>query len=91
MKPAIHILSAAAALLCCALALPTAAQEQTPAKASAQPAPAQELAKLTSENQLADQKLKKKLQQINAEKEELGPSTNWARSRRRKPPSWKPS
>ena len=49
MKPAIHILSAAAALLCCALALPTAAQEQTPAKASAQPAPAQELAKLTSE------------------------------------------
>lgn len=91
MKLRIHILSAAAALLCCAPALPAAAQEQTPAKASAQPAPAQEqisakvtvqpapapspeqaeLAKLTAENQLTDQRLKKKLQQINAEKEEL--------------------
>lgn len=91
MKLRIHILSAAAALLCCALALPAAAQEQTPAKAPAQPAPAQEqisakvtvqpapapspeqaeLAKLTAENQLTDQRLKKKLQQINAEKEEL--------------------
>lgn len=91
MKTRIYILSAAAALLCCALALPAAAQEQAPAKAAPQPAPAQEqisakvtvqpapapspeqaeLAKLTAENQLTDQRLKKKLQQINAEKEEL--------------------
>lgn len=91
MKLRIHVLSAAVALLCCALALPSAAQEQAPAKAPVQPAPAQEqisakvtvqpapapspeqaeLAKLTAENQLTDQRLKKKLQQINAEKEEL--------------------
>ncbi|MDP2866728.1 MAG: ATP-dependent Clp protease proteolytic subunit [Elusimicrobiota bacterium] len=71
-----HILSAAAALLCCALAIPAAAQEQVSAKVTVQPAPTPsaeqvELSKLTAENQLADQKLKKKLQQVNADKEEL--------------------
>ncbi len=80
-----------AALLCCAQALPAAAQgpaaakaavqpaaapEQISAKVTVQPAPAPspeqaELAKLTAENQLAEQKLKKKLQQLTAEKEEL--------------------
>lgn len=72
MKSGIHILSAAAALLSCALALPAPAQEQNGAKPAAQAAPEQsELSKLTSENQLADQKLKKKLQQLSADKEEL--------------------
>lgn len=57
------------AALLAALALPAAAQEQ--AKPAA-PAPEQaELSKLTAENQLADQKLRKKLQQLNSEKEEL--------------------
>jgi ATP-dependent Clp protease protease subunit len=68
------------ALLCAAPGL-LAAQDQLPAKPAAQPAaapaPAQptpeqaELTKLTTENQLADQRLKKKLQPANAEKEEL--------------------
>lgn len=72
MKSGIHILSAAAALLSCALALPAPAQEQNGAKPAAQAAPEQsELSKLTSENQLADQRLKKKLQQLSADKEEL--------------------
>ncbi|OIO01012.1 MAG: hypothetical protein AUJ51_09235 [Elusimicrobia bacterium CG1_02_56_21] len=76
MKRSIHILSAAAALLCCALALPAAAKDQASAKVTVQPAPTPspeqaELAKLTAENQLADQRLKKKLQQLNFEKEEL--------------------
>ena len=72
MKPRSHILSAAVALLCCAFVLPAAAQEQPAVKAAPQPAPEQtELAKLTSENQLADQKLKKKLQQLSADNEEL--------------------
>jgi len=74
------LLPALAALFCCALALPAAAQDQQQpqngAKAAAQPAAQQspdqpELMKLSVENQLADQKLKKKLQQITAEKEEL--------------------
>lgn len=68
------------ALLCCAAALPAAAQEQ-PAKpdgngpkaaAAPPPSPEQaELTKLTTENQLSDQRLKKKLGQLNSEKEEL--------------------
>ncbi|MDD5209330.1 MAG: ATP-dependent Clp protease proteolytic subunit [Elusimicrobiales bacterium] len=67
----------AAALLCCALAVPGAAEEQqVNAKVTMQAAPAPspeqtELAKLTAENQLADQRLKKKLQQVNSDKEEL--------------------
>ena len=77
-----HILSAAA-LLCCALALPAAAQEQpSPQKAAAPeqsaakpalpPTPEQlELSKLTTDNQLVDQRLKKKLQLVTAEREEL--------------------
>ncbi|MHB0995072.1 MAG: ATP-dependent Clp protease proteolytic subunit [Elusimicrobiales bacterium] len=68
------------AMLCCAAALPAAAQEQ-PAKpdgngpkaaAAPPPSPEQaELTKLTTENQLSDQRLKKKLGQLNSEKEEL--------------------
>jgi len=75
MKTEHLILSAA--LLCCAFALPGAAEEQqVTAKVTMQAAPAPspeqtELAKLTAENQLADQRLKRKLQQINADKEEL--------------------
>lgn len=66
------VFSAAAALLCCALALPAAAQDQSGAKPAAQAAPEQtELSKLSAENQLADQKLKKQLQQVNSEKEIL--------------------
>ena len=70
-----YILSAAALLLC-AQALPAAAQEQPSAKVTVQPAPKPsleqaELAKLTAENQLADQMLKKKLQQVNADRDEL--------------------
>ena len=62
----------AAALLCCAAARPAAAQEQAAPKAAPQAAPEQgELSKLSAENQLADQRLKKKLQQVNADKEEL--------------------
>jgi len=67
-----------AALLCGAGALGAAAQEPPAAKpaepkaAAAQTTPEQaELTKLTAENQLAEQRLKKKLQQANAEKEEL--------------------
>lgn len=72
-----------AALLCGAGALAAGAQEPAaakpaeakavqPAAAPSQPSPEQaELTKLTSENQLAEQRLKKKLQQTNAEKEEL--------------------
>lgn len=68
------------ALLCCAAALPAGSQEQPakPAdngpKAAAAPAPSPEqaeLTKLTTENQLSDQRLKKKLVQLNSEKEEL--------------------
>lgn len=70
------------ALLCCAAALPAGSQEQPakPAdngpKAAAAPAPAPspeqaELTKLSTENQLSDQRLKKKLGQLNSEKEEL--------------------
>lgn len=67
-----NILFAAAALLCSSLALPATAQEHNGAKPAAQAAPEQsELSKLTSENQLADQKLKKLLQQVNSEKEAL--------------------
>jgi len=75
----LHILSAAA-LFAFAAALPAAAQEPAAKTAAAAPAavppkpptPEQaELTKLTTENQLADQLLKKKLQQANAEKEEL--------------------
>lgn len=61
-----------ALFLCCAMALPGAAQEQPTPKTAVQAAPEQsELSKLSAENQLADQKLKKKLQQVNSEKEEL--------------------
>ncbi len=82
MKIKSYFLSAAA-LLCCAAPLPASAQDQNGAKPAAQeqaavakPAaqttPEQaELTKLSAENQLADQKLKKKLQQVNSEKEEL--------------------
>lgn len=67
-----NVLFAVAALLCCSLALPAAAQEQNGAKPAAQTAPEQsELSKLSSENQLADQRLKKQLQQVNTEKEAL--------------------
>ena len=75
----LHILSAAA-LFALAGALPATAQEPAPKPAAAAPAavppkpptPEQaELTKLTTENQLADQLLKKKLQQANSEKEEL--------------------
>lgn len=70
MKTGHLILSAA--LLSCALALTAAAQDQNGAKPAAPPAQEQsELSKLSAENQLADQKLKKKLQQISADKEEL--------------------
>jgi len=76
MNRILHILPAAAALFCCALAAPAAAQEQVSAKVTVQPAPTPspeqaELSKLTAENQLADQRLKRKLQQISADKEEL--------------------
>ena len=77
-----YVLSAAA-LLCCSLALPAAAQEQpSPQKSAAPEQPAArpalpptpeqlELSKLSTDNQLVDQKLKKKLQLITAEREEL--------------------
>jgi len=71
------------ALFLCAAALTAGAQEPagqprqqaqsmaTP-PAPAQPSPEQtELAKLSADNQIADQRLKKKLQQVTAEKEEL--------------------
>jgi ATP-dependent Clp protease protease subunit len=71
----LQILSAAA-LFAFAGALPATAQEPAAKPAAAVPAkpptPEQaELTKLTTENQLAEQLLKKKLQQANAEKEEL--------------------
>lgn len=67
-----NILFAVAALLCCSIALPAAAQEQNGGRPAAQTAPEQsELSKLSSENQLADQRLKKQLQQVNTEKEAL--------------------
>lgn len=67
------------ALLCCAAALPAGSQEQPakpadngPKAAAPAPSPEQaELTKLTTENQLSDQRLKKKLGQLNSEKEEL--------------------
>lgn len=74
MKYFAHFL---AALLAVTAALPAAAQEQPkpggpPAAAPAQPSPEQaELTKLSTENQLADQRLKKKLGTLNSEKEEL--------------------
>jgi len=67
-----YLVPAAAALLFCVLTLPGAAQEQPAPRAPAQLTPEQaELSKITTENQLADQKLKKKLQQLNSDKEEL--------------------
>lgn len=71
------------ALFLCAAALTAGAQEpagqtrQQPQSMATPPAPAQpsaeqtELAKLSADNQIADQRLKKKLQQISAEREEL--------------------
>ncbi|OGR81692.1 MAG: hypothetical protein A2X32_08120 [Elusimicrobia bacterium GWC2_64_44] len=79
-----------AALLCGAGALGAAAQEPAAAKpaepkvAAAPPTPEQaELTKLTAENQLAEQRLKKKLQQANAEKEELKAQLELEQSRQR--------
>jgi ATP-dependent Clp protease protease subunit len=69
------------ALFCCAAALPAAAQDQAArpdgngqkaAPAAAPQSPEQaELTKLSTENQLTDQRLKKKLSQLNSEKEEM--------------------
>ncbi len=62
----------AAALLACALALPAAAEEPAASKAAQPPSPVEtELKTLTTENQLSEQRLKKKLQQANEEKEAL--------------------
>jgi len=56
----------------CAAALQAAAQDQAAPKPAAQPSAEQtELVKLSADNQLADQRTKKKLQQITSEKEEL--------------------
>jgi len=64
-------LASLTALSC--LVLPASGQTpQAAPKAAVQLTPEQtELAKITAENQIADQQLKKNLQQINAEKEEL--------------------
>ncbi len=73
MTPQKILLPVLTALFCCALTLPAAAQEQqNGAKAAVQPSADQvELLKLSTDNQLADQRIKKELQQLNAKKEKL--------------------